>query len=188
VVCTGNSAAFLGGFVWVVGDLFQQFAAKYLGIGRGIPLTSTNQLWGLAWGALVFGELAGADWKQRSLVAGGSLLMIAGALLIGTAKSRGREDCSRNEALERECVRYGLDYRSVLAVDAGEHFDATSVPRKWWDAVIVVAAVGIFVYLGSFAAAPRLMMNLRWAAALGLVLVFGFFLCGYFLYRETRFT
>jgi drug/metabolite transporter (DMT)-like permease len=25
---------FLGGFVWVIGDLFQQFATKYLGIGR----------------------------------------------------------------------------------------------------------------------------------------------------------
>ena len=36
-----------GGFVWVIGDLFQQFAAKYLGIGRGIPLTNTNQFWGL---------------------------------------------------------------------------------------------------------------------------------------------
>ena len=43
---------FLGGFVWVIGDLFQQFATKYLGIGRGIPLSNTNQLWGLAWGAL----------------------------------------------------------------------------------------------------------------------------------------
>ena len=101
--------------------------------------------------------------------------MIAGALLIGTAKSSGREDSSRNEALERECVRYGLDYRSVLAADAGEHFDAASAPRKWWDAVIVMAAVGIFIYLGSFAAVPRLMMNLRWAGALGHVLVFGFF-------------
>ena len=39
--------------------------------------------------------------------------MIAGALLIGTAKPSGREDHSRNEALERECVRYGLDYRSA---------------------------------------------------------------------------
>lgn len=27
----------LGGFVWVIGDLFQQYAAKYLGISRGIP-------------------------------------------------------------------------------------------------------------------------------------------------------
>jgi drug/metabolite transporter (DMT)-like permease len=37
----------LGGFVWVIGDLFQQYAAKYVGIGRGIPLSNTNQLWGL---------------------------------------------------------------------------------------------------------------------------------------------
>ena len=36
--------------MWVVGDLFQQFATKYLGIGRGIPLSNTNQFWGLAWG------------------------------------------------------------------------------------------------------------------------------------------
>ena len=39
---------FLGGFCWVIGDLFQQYAAKYIGIGRGIPLSNTNQLWGLA--------------------------------------------------------------------------------------------------------------------------------------------
>jgi hypothetical protein len=114
--------------------------------------------------------------------------LIAGALLIGTAKPSGREDRSRNEALERECVRYGLDYRSVLAADLGEHFDATTVSRKWWDVVIVMAAVGIFVYLGSLAAVPQLTMNLRWAGALGVILVFGFLLCGYFLYRETRFT
>ncbi|MCX6551384.1 MAG: EamA family transporter [Acidobacteria bacterium] len=39
---------FLGGFCWVLGDLYQQYAAKYIGIGRGIPLSNTNQLWGLA--------------------------------------------------------------------------------------------------------------------------------------------
>ena len=50
----------LGGFVWVVGDMFQQYAAKYVGISRGIPLSNTNQLWGLVWGVLVFGELRGA--------------------------------------------------------------------------------------------------------------------------------
>src|ERR1017187_850927 len=58
---------FLGGFVWVIGDLFQQFATKYLGIGRGIPLSNTNQIWGLAWGALVFGELANADTTRKLL-------------------------------------------------------------------------------------------------------------------------
>ena len=71
---------FLGGFVWVIGDLFQQFATKYLGIGRGIPLSNTNQLWGLAWGALVFGELAHADVRTWLLVLAGSRVMILGAL------------------------------------------------------------------------------------------------------------
>src|ERR1700758_5131171 len=49
----------LGGFLWVIGDLFQQYAAKYVGISRGIPLSNTNQLWGLLWGIFVFGELRG---------------------------------------------------------------------------------------------------------------------------------
>src|SRR5499425_1394404 len=49
----------LGGFIWVIGDLFQQYAAKYVGISRGIPLSNTNQLWGLLWGVFVFGELRG---------------------------------------------------------------------------------------------------------------------------------
>src|SRR5882757_3360540 len=47
----------LGGFMWVVGDLFQNYAAKYVGISRGIPLSNTNQLWGLLLGLLVFREL-----------------------------------------------------------------------------------------------------------------------------------
>src|SRR5213079_2762351 len=51
----------LGGFVGVVGDLFQQYAAKYVGISRGIPLSNTNQLWGLVWGIAVFGELGGGS-------------------------------------------------------------------------------------------------------------------------------
>jgi drug/metabolite transporter (DMT)-like permease len=62
---------FLGGFCWVIGDLFQQYAAKYIGIGRGIPLSNTNQLWGLAWGALVFGEFTGLTFSGRLLIVAG---------------------------------------------------------------------------------------------------------------------
>ena len=57
---------FVGGFCWVIGDLFQQYAAKYIGIGRGIPLSNTNQLWGLAWGALVFGGVCRAERREES--------------------------------------------------------------------------------------------------------------------------
>src|SRR6202789_1320976 len=138
---------FLGGFVWVVGDLFQQFAAKYLGIGRGIPLSNTNQLWGLAWGALVFGELAGTDLAHKLMVLGGSVIMILGALAISTAVAGEREHHSRNLAIERECDRYSLDYGAVLAAQVGSEFDA-SERRRWWDYAIVAAAVAVFLWLG----------------------------------------
>src|SRR6201989_1442510 len=93
---------FLGGFVWVIGDLFQQFAAQDLGIGRGIALSNTNQLWGLAWGALVFFELKGADHQHVLLVLGGSALMILSALAISTAVASAKEHTSTNEAVLRE--------------------------------------------------------------------------------------
>src|SRR5581483_10377788 len=88
---------FLGGFVWVIGDIFQQYATKYLGIGRGIPLSNTNQLWGLAWGALVFGELGNADATHRLLVVAGSIVMILGALAVSTAVATEREHTSTSE-------------------------------------------------------------------------------------------
>jgi len=99
---------FLGGLSWVIGDLFQQFAAKYLGIGRGHSVSNTNQLWGLAWGALVFGELAGADRQHMLLVVGWVGDQILGALAISTAVASAKENSSTNEAVLRECNRYGL--------------------------------------------------------------------------------
>ncbi len=179
---------FLGGFVWVVGDLFQQFATKYLGIGRGIPLSNTNQLWGLAWGALVFGELAAADHAHRALVLGGSALMILGALAISTAVASGREHLSRNESLERECERYGLDYREVLLAQSGDEFGSRTQRRRWWDVAIVAAATGLFLWLGSKALIPPLQMSLRWVAGLGIVLCAALLGGGWALWRQTRFS
>ncbi len=103
---------FLGGFCWVLGDLFQQYAAKYIGIGRGIPLSNTNQLWGLAWGALVFGELAGHGLTAQVLVIAGSLIMIVGARAISFAEAPAGEQASWRKAMDRECDRYGIEGRA----------------------------------------------------------------------------
>jgi glucose uptake protein GlcU len=179
---------FLGGFVWVVGDLFQQFATKYLGIGRGIPLSNTNQLWGLAWGALVFGELASANRGHLFLVLAGSLLMILGAIAISTAVASSREHLSKNEALERECVRYGLSYHEVLLAQSGEELGSRSERRRWWDVVIVAAATCLFLWLGLNAVVPPLAMNLHWIAVLSAVLLIALLGGGWALWRQTRFT
>jgi Sugar transport protein len=177
---------FLGGFVWVVGDLFQQFATKYLGIGRGIPLSNTNQFWGLAWGALVFGELASANRAHLALVLGGSVLMILGALAISTAVASSREMTSRNEALARECDRYGLEYGDVLRAQSGDELSGGG-GRRWWDIVIVLAACCLFLWLGLNAVVPPLAMNLRWIMVLTVALVAALVGGGWALWRQTRF-
>jgi len=178
---------FLGGFVWVVGDLFQQYAAKYLGIGRGIPLSNTNQVWGLAWGALVFGELAGADRAHLALVLAGSVAMIVGAALISSAAAAGKEETSRNLALLRECERYGLDYRKTLLNMDGE--DAgNSRGRRWWDYAIVALAVAVFVWLGMQAHVPTLHMRFGWMAALAVILLLSLIVGGVSLWRRTDFS
>jgi glucose uptake protein GlcU len=182
---------FLGGFVWVIGDLFQQFATKFLGIGRAIPLSNTNQLWGLAWGALVFGELAHADWPHRMLVVAGSLVMIIGALAVSTAVATVREQTSTNDARLRECCRYGLDYdrvvRSYRGTAPGDLSDSSN-ERAWWDYVIVAAAVGLFVYLGVNAKVPALGMDFTWLSVLVVVLVASALLSGWGLWKATRFS
>jgi glucose uptake protein GlcU len=178
---------FLGGFVWVIGDLFQQFAAKYLGIGRGIPLSNTNQLWGLAWGALVFGELANADRQHMLLVIGGSLMMILGALAISTAVASEKEQSSTNEAVLRECNRYGLDYNKTILAQAGDEFGAKGEKRRWWDYAIVLAATAVFISLGVRAVVPPLSMDMKWVALLSVMLVLSLGAGGWSLWRRTRF-
>jgi glucose uptake protein GlcU len=178
---------FLGGFVWVIGDIFQQFATKYLGIGRGIPLSNTNQLWGLAWGALVFGELAHADATHRLLVVSGSLVMILGALAVSTAIAGEREHGSINQSLLRECNRYGLNYNRVFRAYFGESKSETT-GRTWWDWVIVAGAAGTFVWLGLMARVPTLPMNYFWVAVLTALLVVTATICTWGLWKRTRFS
>ncbi len=179
---------FLGGFVWVIGDILQQFATKYVGIGRGIPLSNTNQLWGLAWAALVFGEFAHAPASQRVLVVAGSVCMILGALSISSAAAGQREHNSTQQALARECDRYGMDYGRVLAEYAGSERTPPGEKRGWWDYLIAALAAGIFVWLGSMAVRPAIPLHLRWVAALAVVLAVTLAGCGWALRRVTNFS
>ncbi|HYK83625.1 MAG TPA: GRP family sugar transporter [Gemmatimonadales bacterium] len=178
----------LGGFVWVVGDLFQQYAAKYVGISRGIPLSNTNQLWGLLWGILVFGELSGGPRTTYAQVIGGSLLMAAGAVAIALASTTPSEHRQWQEAAAREGERYGVDPAYVRAALAGEASGAPSRGRSWIDWLLVGGTTAVFAGLGAVARVPDLALN--WTAIAGLVLAMVGLLggTGYLLWRTTRFT
>ena len=177
---------FLGGFVWVIGDIFQQYAAKYIGIGRGIPLSNTNQLWGFAWGALVFGELRGADAAHRAMAILSSIGMVIGALAVSSAVAGVRESDFTADAVERECERYNLHRMRVLRAFRGE----TASPahrRDWWDDLILGCAAAVFVALGSVARVPALPIRHGWAVALTAVLALSAVVCVWRLWKATRF-
>jgi drug/metabolite transporter (DMT)-like permease len=178
----------LGGFIWVIGDLFQQYAAKYVGISRGIPLSNTNQLWGLLWGVLVFGELRGGSHSLYAQVIGGSLLMVLGVGAIALCSATSQEQARWKQAALREAHRYGIADDDVEARMQGRRSpDETEPGRNAWDWLLVALATGVFFLLGKIAHAPQ--MSLHWYPALLLsaATVLLLVICGVSLWRTTRF-
>jgi drug/metabolite transporter (DMT)-like permease len=178
----------LGGFIWVVGDLFQQYAAKYVGISRGIPLSNSNQLWGLLWGVLVFGELHGRGFSLYAQVVGGSLLMMVGIGAIAFSSATREEQECWKLAAGREATRYGISAGDVEARMQGEAAAGEAASsRSLWDWLLVAVATGVFVFFGSIAHAPQI--SFRWLPALlltGATLAL-LVVCTLSLWRTTRF-
>ena len=177
-----------GGFIWVIGDVFQQYAAKYLGISRGIPLSNSNQLWGLLWGIFVFGELRGSGASTYMQVIGGSLLMMLGVGAIALSSATGTEQAQWREAALRECRRYGLDKEHVKArmqgdAASGEH-PSTRSPLDW---LLVAVASGVFIYFATLAHAPSLPFHGLVAVLLSLAILILLVISGWMLWRTTRF-
>ncbi|MFI5097355.1 MAG: GRP family sugar transporter [Candidatus Acidiferrales bacterium] len=178
----------LGGFIWVIGDLFQQYAAKYVGISRGIPLSNTNQLWGLLWGILVFGELHGKSHATYLEVIGGSLLMMLGVGAIALSSATGKEQQHWKEAAQREGERYGVAADYVAARFEGRQAAGENPPsRSALDWLLVAAATAILLVFAAVARVPQ--FSFRWGPALALIaaLLLLLFLCGRKLWRTTRF-
>ena len=178
----------LGGFIWVIGDLFQQYAAKYVGISRGIPLANSNQLWGLLWGVFVFGELHGRNAAVYAQVVGGSLLMMFGVGAIAFSSASGSEQARWKEAAQREGRRYGVAAEYVEArMEGRQAAGEGNLSRSVWDWLVVAGATGIFVALAVIARVPQ--MSLHWGAisALTAAGVALFLICGVTLWRTTRF-
>ncbi len=184
---------FVGGFCWVIGDIFQQYATKFIGIGRGIPLSNTNQLWGLGWGALVFGELAGVSRAHVWQVVGGSVAMALSALAISTAAAGEGEERETEAAMLRESRHYGLE-REVGGAgdDTRDHPGARDAQggrvHAGRDGLIVILAVGIFLTLGWFAARPGVLFHGGWALGLSAVSVAMSMGVGWRLWSQTGFS
>jgi hypothetical protein len=177
----------VGGFVWVIGDLFQQYATKYVGISRGIPLSNTNQLWGLLWGILVFHELQGAGRTVYAQVAGGSILMALGAVAIALSSATEREHSSWQDAADREGQRYGIENEYVRAGMEGRAYQSASSRRTLLDWAVILGATGIFVAPAAMAKIPHVAISVGWALGLSVAMLGLLAGCGIVLWRTTQF-
>jgi drug/metabolite transporter (DMT)-like permease len=177
-----------GGFIWVIGDLFQQYAVKYAGITRGIPLSNTNQLWGLLWGILVFGELRSASGSVLAQVIGGSIIMALGAGVIALSSVDRREHLRWQEAAEREGNRYGVRAEYTQARIAGEAgaIDATR-RRSPLDWLVVGVATAIIIAFALVARAPQISIRPGWSLALIVATIGMLATAASALWRATRF-
>jgi drug/metabolite transporter (DMT)-like permease len=178
----------LGGFMWVIGDLFQNYATKYVGISRGIPLSNTNQLWGLLWAILVFSELHGLSSSVYLEVIGGSILMALGAVAIASSSASESEYSSWKEAARRETERYNISADYVMKRMQGHDVDTGSARRTWIDWLMVAAATLVFVLLGALAHIPHMEIQMGWLIGLSLAMLIVLIGAGVALWRVTRFT
>jgi glucose uptake protein GlcU len=178
----------LGGFIWVIGDLFQQYAAKYVGISRGIPLSNTNQLWGLLWGILVFGELQGRGKATYLQVIGGSALMMLGVGALAFSSATGKEQMRWREVAHQESRRYGVPVEYVEARMDGRQA-AGDVPRKRTavDWALIAGTTAVFVGFARIAFLPELSIHWGPAVTLGGAMLVLLTVCGLALWRITRF-
>lgn len=178
----------LGGFMWVIGDLLQNYATKYVGISRGVPLSNTNQLWGLLWAILVFGELHGLGRHIYEQVIGGSLLMALGAVAIAFSYASESEYSSWKEAARRETELYRIDTAYVAARMEGHDLNSTRNRRTWVDWLIVLAATCIFAVFGAIARVPRMQIRLESLVALSVAMGLVLLASGLALWRLTKFS
>src|SRR6267154_1078934 len=163
----------LGGFVWVIGDVFQQYAAKYVGISRGIP---------------VFGELHGRGASTYTQVIGGSVLMMLGVGAIAFSSAIGKEQMRWKDAAQRESQRYGVSADYVEArMDGRQAAGELKPSRSALDWFLVAVATGIFAVFAAMARAPRLSFHWGPAAVLSAATLVLLFVCGLKLWRTTRF-
>src|ERR1019366_3577423 len=134
-------------------------------------------------------DLSGLSLHAQALVIAGSLVMIAGAAAIGMAEAPASELAYGKQAMNRECDRYGLDPVRVAAVLQGDDPLAGQAPaRRWWEALVVAAALGLFGWLAYYAKFQPIAVSIPWMIVLLLATLVSLGVSGTLLWRRTRFS
>jgi glucose uptake protein len=107
---------FVGGLVWVLGNLCAFISTTHIGIARAAGTwTPLNIAMGFVWGVLLFGEFSDASHGQLGALAAALLLVVAGLLLIVFAKGV-------SDAVKGEKLPAGLAAAGAAGVLWGSYF------------------------------------------------------------------
>ena len=110
-------------------------------------------------------------------------------MAISFAEAPEGERANWRTAMLRECRRYGLDPARTEAALRGEDPLSVGQPgRRWWEALPVVLALGVFVWLAQGAVAQPLTVHVGWMIALCAASLALLAVCGWQLFRRTRFS
>jgi hypothetical protein len=141
----------------------------------------------LLWGIFVFHELKGGTHTIYAQVAGGSLLMAAGAVAIALSSATEQEHSSWRNAAAREGERYGVEHEYVRAGMEGRSFDGRQHARGLLDWLLILGTTALFALLASVARLPVMDINLAWGGVLTAAMLALLAAGGIALWRTTRF-
>ena len=115
--------------------------------------------------------------------------MIAGAIAISPAPPPRLEMENWRAAMNRECLRYGLDSEQVAVVVAGDDPVADHPrERRWWEILIASAAFAIFVWLAAGTRTQHMAVSIPWMTVLIVGTLIPLGSTGILLWRRTRFS
>jgi hypothetical protein len=115
--------------------------------------------------------------------------MIGGAIAISFAEAPESEQDSWQQAVDRECDRYGLEHARVAAAVRGDDpLSAGEPKRHWWEIVVLICAVAVFVWLAVGAERPAIALNIGWMALLLAATLVSLGVSGWMLWKRTRFS
>lgn len=128
---------FLGGLIWGVAGAFSFTATDSLGLARAVGTwASLNTIVGLAWGALLFGELSHLPLRSYLLTALSLAVLVAGILIISVPEPA-------DEAKKKKKAA-GLVAVSVVGVLWGSYFIPVTASGAGPLVAVFPMALGMF--------------------------------------------
>jgi hypothetical protein len=123
---------------------------------------------------------------------GASAITVLGAMLIAGATVSPAESASTVRAIRRECDRYGMDVAATLQTQEVQGIDppgefAPANHRSWFDYLVLLAAVAVFVWFARFVRVPQAALSIPAALVLTAIMIAVLCGAGWLLWKKTRF-